>query len=123
MTKLLLTTAILAALATPAAARLQLSINVGGTTFTCFDGQGSCDQSGGANNLLTIDQTVGGAFVEVTLAQSTFGAVNTLQLSSSNIVNESGAPITVKLLASDTGFDSPVSFIRDSGSLTFNNAL
>ena len=73
MKNVLLTTALLTALAMPAAARLQLSIGAGSATFTCFDGQLSCDQSGGANNLLTIDQTIGGAFVELTLAQSTFG--------------------------------------------------
>jgi PEP-CTERM motif len=103
-----------------AEARLQLSIAVGGSTFSCFDGQLSCDQSGGANNLLTIDQTVGGAFVQITLAQSTFGKANELQLSSSSILNQSGVPITVKLLASDTAFVAPVHFINNSGSLTFN---
>jgi hypothetical protein len=108
---------------TPADARLQLSISDGASTFTCFDGQLSCDVSGGANNLLTIDQTVGGAFVQITLAQSTFGANNTLQLSSSSISNESGAPLTIKLLASDTNFDPRVAFIRNSASLTFNDAV
>jgi hypothetical protein len=109
--------------ATPASARLQLSINANGATFSCFDGELSCDQSGGANNLLTIDQTVGGAFVELTLAQSTFGKPNILQLSSSNIVNESGAPITISLVAGDTDFAGPVSFVEESGSLTFNRAV
>ena len=107
--------------AAPAHARLQLSIGVGGSVFTCSDGQLSCDQSGGANNLLTVDTTVGGAFVQLTLTQSTFGAHNTLQLSSSNIENTGATPITVTLLASDTGFDSPVRFINNSGSLTFNS--
>jgi hypothetical protein len=107
----------------PAEARLQLSISDGTSTFTCFDGQLSCDQSGGANNLLTIDQTVGGAFVQITLAQSSFGKTNELQLSSANILNETGAPLTIKLLASDTNFVAPVSFINDSASLTFNNAV
>jgi hypothetical protein len=107
----------------PANARLQLTIFSGGTTFTCFDGQLSCDQSGGANNLLTIDQTVGGAFVELTLTQSQFGKPNTLQLSSSNIVNETGVPITIKILASDTNFVAPVFKILESGSLTFNDAV
>lgn len=124
MTKLLLTTTILAAIgASPAMARLQLSIGVGASTFTCFDGQLSCDVSGGANNLLTIDQTIGNAFVQITLAQSSFGAANTLQLSSSSITNEGLTPITIKLLASDTSFDPPVSFIRSSASLTFNDAV
>ena len=110
----------LALMAGAAEARLQLSIGVGGAVFTCSDGQLSCDVSGGANNLLTIDQTVGGAFVQLTLAQSTFGLHNELQLSSSNIENTTAAPITVTLLASDTGFTAPVSFINNSGSLTFN---
>ena len=123
-TRLLLTTALLAAIGvSPAHARLQLSIGVGASTFTCFDGQLSCDQSGGANNLLTIDQTIGGAFVEITLAQSTFGKPNSLQLSSSNIVNQTASPLTITLLASDNGFTAPVSFIRDSASLTFNDAV
>ena len=110
-------------LAQPASARLQLSISSGGSTFTCFDGQLSCDQSGGANNLLTIDQTVGNAFVQITLAQSTFGKTNELQLSSSSIVNEGLAPITISLVAGDTGFFSPTTFITSSASLTFNNAV
>ena len=106
--------------ATPAHARLQLSIGSGASIFTCFDGELSCDQSGGANNLLTIDQTIGSAFVQLTLTQSSFGAVNSLQLSSSNIENTGLAPITVTLLASDTGFLAPVTFVNNSASLTFN---
>jgi hypothetical protein len=111
------------ALASPASARLQLSINQGASTFTCFDGQLGCDQSGGANNLLTVNTTVGGAFVEIALATSQFGNPNILQLSSNQILNTTGAPITIKLLASDTSFAAPVSFIQESGSLTFNNAV
>ena len=107
--------------AAPAHATLQLSIGAGGSVFTCSDGELSCDQSGGANNLLTVDTTIGGAFVQLTLTQSTFGKVNELQLSSSNIENTTGAPLTVTLLASDTGFDAPVRFIENSGSLTFNS--
>lgn len=107
----------------PASARLQLSISANGATFSCFDGELGCDQSGGANNLLTVNTTVGGAFVELTLAQSAFGKPDQLELSSSNIVNESGKPITISLVAGDTSFTPPVSFIRDSGSLTFNSAV
>jgi len=120
MKTLLLATALALAFGSaPAHARLQLSIGSGGSTFTCFDGELSCDQSGGASNLLTVDTTVGGAFVQLTLTQSTFGAHNSLQLSSSN-EDTLGVPITVTLLASDTGFTAPVSFVRNSGSLTFN---
>ena len=121
MKNLLLGGVMLAALgASPADARLQLTINASGSTFTCFDGQLGCDLSGGANNLLLVDQTVGAAFIQIALAQSAFGAVNELQLSSSNIVNNGLTPLTVTLLASDTDFVGPVHAIRNSGSLTFN---
>jgi hypothetical protein len=125
MKKLLLGTIGAAALlaAAPADARLQLSISNGTTTVSCFDGQLGCDQSGGANNLLVLNTTIGSAFVEVTLAQSTFGTPNVLQLSSSSIVNAGIAPVNITLLASDNGFAGPVSFIEESGSLTFNNAV
>ena len=124
MKNLLLATTLLAAVgATPAHAALNIAITANGQTFTCTDGEASCDQNGGANNLLTVDTTVGGAFVELTLSQSVKGNPNSLQLSSSNIVNESGAPITIGLTAMDTGFLAPVTFIRDSGSLTFNDAV
>ena len=120
MKSFLLAATILAAASLPAAARLQLSIGANGSTFTCFDGQLGCDLSGGANNLLLVDTTVGGAFVQLALAQSTFGAANVLQLSSSNIENLTATPLTVTLLASDTNFQAPTSFVVNSGSLTFN---
>ena len=104
MKRLLLSTALLAALgaATPASATLQLAIDVNGTVFTCADGQLSCDQSGGNKNLLVIDQTVGGVLVQVALAQSSSGAVNVLQLSSSNIENNTGLSRSIQLFAGDT---------------------
>lgn len=109
------------ALASPASATLQLSIGANGSTFTCQDGQLGCDLSGGANNLLTVNTVVGGAFVQLTLVQSSSGLHNTLQLSSSNIINQSGAPLTVTLLASQTDYTAPVTSVANSGSLTFNS--
>ena len=102
-------------------ATLQLSIGANGSTFTCADGQLGCDLSGGANNLLTVNTLVGGAFVQITLAQSAAGATNSLELSSANIENQSGAPLTVTLLASQTDFTGPVTLVNNSGSLTFND--
>ena len=121
MKKLLLAAALLASTAIPAAARLQISIAAGGTTFTCFDGQLSCDQSGGVNNLLIVDQSVGGAFVQLALTQSAFGKPDELQLSTSNIENLTAAPLTITLTASDTGYTSPITAINNSASLTFNS--
>ena len=113
--------ALVALHAAPAAARLQLSIGVGASTFTCFDGQLSCDQSGGANNLLIVDQTVNGAFIQLALTQSQFGLPDELQLSTSNIENLTAAPLTITLTASDTGFTAPIKAINNSASLTFNS--
>jgi hypothetical protein len=102
-------------------ATLQLSIGANGNTFTCQDGQLGCDLSGGANNLLTVNTLVGGAFVQITLAQSAAGATNSLELSSANIENQSGAPLTVTLLASQTDYIGPVTAVNNSGSLTFHD--
>ena len=123
MKSLALAAALLAATAIPSLARLQITLQSGANTFSCFDGQLSCDQSGGANNLLIVDQTVGGILVQLALTQSVSGPINELQLSSSNIVNEGGVPATIKLLASDTDFIGPVSAINNSGSLTFNQNI
>jgi hypothetical protein len=125
MKKLLLTTIGTAALlaAAPAQARLQISISANGATFSCFDGELGCDQSGGANNLLLVNTSVGGAFVEIALTQAVFGNPNTLELSASSIVNTTGAPITIGLVAGDTDFVAPTRSILESGSLTFNNAI
>jgi hypothetical protein len=123
MKKLALAAALLVSTALPAAARLQLSISDGASTFSCFDGQLSCDVSGGVNNLLTIDQTIGSFFVQLTLAQSTFGTHNVLQLSSANIENNGGIPGTLTFVASDTNFVSPVNSIEEAASLTFNDAV
>jgi PEP-CTERM motif-containing protein len=111
----------LGAAAAPAEARLQLSITNGIQTFSCADGQLGCDLSGGANNLLTVDTTLGSFFVQLTLAQSTFGTHNVLQLSNANIENNGGIPGTLTFIASDTNFVPPASDILESGSLTFNN--
>jgi hypothetical protein len=126
MRKLLLltTTLVGAAFASPPAnATLQLSISDGTTTFSCKDGQLGCDLSGGANNLLAVDTTLDGFFVQITLAQSTFGSHNVLQLSSSNIENNGALPGVISFVASDNNFVGPVSSIESSGSLTFNQNI
>jgi hypothetical protein len=115
-------TALALVAAAPAHATLQLSIDVNGTVFSCVDGA-ACDQSGGNKNLLVINQTVDGVLIQVTLAQSVSGAINSLQLSSSNIVNSSGAAASITFVAGDTSFTAPVTHINDSGSLTFNSAV
>lgn len=124
MKKLVLAAALLASTAIPAAATLEIKVNANGSSFTCSDGQAGCDLSPSANNVLVINTSVGGSFVELILAQSTFGpGKDELQLSSSNITNTTGAPITINIAASDNGFTPPVTTINESASLTFNNAV
>jgi hypothetical protein len=124
MRKILLASTLLAAFgANPAKATLQLSISDGTTTFSCKDGQLGCDQSGGANNLLVVNTTVGGFFVEIALTQSTFGGHDILQLSTSDIVNNSAHEGVLSFFASDTGFIPPVKAIEESASLTFNRNI
>jgi hypothetical protein len=123
MKRFLLGATILASMVTPALATLQLSITDGTSTFSCRDGQLGCDLSGGANNLLVVDTTLDGFFVQVTLAQSTFGTHNVLQLSSANIENNGSATGTISFVASDINFHAPVNTIEESGSLTFNNSV
>jgi hypothetical protein len=120
MKPILLAATILAAASFPAHARLQLSITDGTSTFSCFDGQLGCDLSGGANNLLLINTHVDNFFVQIALAQSTFGTHDVLQLSSSNIENNGLTSGTLTFVASDTNFVPPVTSILESGSLTFN---
>ncbi len=110
-------------LASPANAALKLSLTDGTTTFSCTDGQLGCDQSGGANNLLVINTTIGGFFVEIALTQSTFGSHNILQLSTSDIVNNGSKEGVLSFVASDTNFHAPVSSIEESASLTFNSNI
>jgi len=116
-------TLLAAAGVTPASATLQLSISDGTTTFSCKDGQLGCDQSGGANNLLVVNTTVGGFFVEIALTQSTFGGHDILQLSTSDIVNNGAHEGVLSFFASDTGFVPPVNSIEESASLTFNRNI
>ena len=118
MNKLVLAAALLASTAIPAMARLQLTVSDGTQTFSCFDGELSCDSSGGANNLALLNPFSDGTEVQFTLTQSTFGRTNILQLSSSNIAASSARTIT--FVASDNNFLNPTSFIKSSASLTFN---
>jgi PEP-CTERM motif len=122
MKKLLLTGTILSAFGVaPAHAILQISISDGASTFSCQDGQLGCDLGGAANNILTLNTTVGDFLVFGTLSFSSFGTTNQLSLSSFGIVNQGDAEGTLKILVSDTNFVAPVSSITSSASLTFNN--
>jgi hypothetical protein len=110
----------LAALAiTPAHAALQLAFaNSGGGSFFCAD-QTVCDLDGAARNLLLLNTMVGDIRIEGTFAASTVGP-DRLSVSNLTITNLGSSTETLTMAVGDTGFTTPVSFIRSSASATFN---
>lgn len=122
MHKLLVTTAILAAIgASPAHAVLTVSIQSGGVNFTCADGQ-ACDLAGPSSTVLILDETINGVNVEGTFSTSMIHP-DTLTLSNLTITDVSGAPRSITLAASDTGFAAPVTFVSTSASATFTDNI
>ena len=85
--KLLLTTALFGALATPAAATLQIAFTDGTNVVTCADGQ-ACDLAGPANNIIVLNETVGAFHIIGTVAASSSALGNdNLQFRTSLIQN------------------------------------
>lgn len=121
MKKLLVTTALFAALATPAHAVLQIAFTDGTNVITCADGQ-ACDLSSGPNSLIILNENVGAFHIIGTVAASTFGSPDNLQLSTSLIQNTGSSLGHLSIIVGDTNFVGPVSAVRESASLTFNNA-
>jgi hypothetical protein len=122
--RLLLTTALLAALgAAPAHATLQIAFSDGSTVVTCADGQ-ACDLAGPSNNIIILNTTVGGFHIIGTVAASVSGAgEDNLQFSTSLISNTGPTEGALRIVVGDTNFVGPVNGIRESASLTFNDAL
>lgn len=118
--KLISSAALLAAIGSaPAHATLDVAFSDGTTTVTCAD-QTSCDLDGAAKNVLLINTVVGNFRIEGTFALSSSG-----DLSSSNltIFNNGASSGTLRLVVGDTDFAVPVTGIRESGSLTFNEGI
>jgi hypothetical protein len=124
MKSLLLGATILAALgASPANATLQIAFTDGTTVVTCADGQ-SCDLAGPAKNIIILNETVGAFHIIGTVAASVSGAAeDNLQFSTSLISNSGSGEGKLSIVVGDTNFVGPVNAVRESASLTFNNAL
>jgi hypothetical protein len=123
MHKLLLTTALLGALISPANATLQIAFTDGVNVVTCADGQ-ACDLAGPANNIIVLNETVGAFHIIGTVAASTSSpGDNNLQFSTSLIQNSGSTLGHLAAIVGDTNFIGPVNAVRESASLTFNNAV
>jgi hypothetical protein len=123
MRTILLAGTFFAALATPAAATLQIAFTDGTNVVTCADGQ-SCDLGGPANNIIILNETVGSFHIIGTVAASTSGVnEDNLQLSTSLIQNSGSTLGHLGIIVGDTNFTGPVNAITESASLTFNRAV
>ena len=122
MKTLVLAGALLASTAIPAAATLQIAFTDGTNVVTCADGQ-SCDLAGPAHNIIILNETVGAFHIIGTVAASVSGkGDDNLQLSTSLIQNSGSSLGHLSIIVGDTNFVGPVTDVRESASLTFNNA-
>lgn len=108
--------------AAPASATLQIAFTDGTSVITCADGQ-ACDLAGPAHNIIILNETVGAFHIIGTVAASLSSiGENNLQLSTSLIQNTGATEGHLSIIVGDTNFIGPVSEIRESASLTFNDA-
>jgi hypothetical protein len=124
MKNLLLATTILGVMgAAPANATLQIAFTDGTNVVTCADGQ-ACDLSPSANNIIVLNETVGAFHITGTVAASLSGlGDDNLQFSTSLIQNTGSSLGHLTAIVGDTNFIGPVNDVRESASLTFNNAV
>lgn len=121
MKRLLLALA-LAAIAAPASAILQLSANINGTIFNCQD-QAACDTNLAVGQLGIADQTIAGVRIVGSSQIEFAGALNSLNTSSFQIVNETTAAATIILAISGVDFFGPTATFDASGSGTWQNGI
>ena len=113
-----------ATLAQPANAVLMVTMQDElGATFHCVDNGGACDFTGAANNLLTLNNTVGNFQVAGTISTSSSGLLNLLSLVNFGAVNTDTVAHTLNMYVSDTDFVGPVTGIAESASILFSNAV
>jgi hypothetical protein len=119
---LLAAVASLLVFATPAFATLQIAFTDGTNVVTCADGQ-ACDLAGPANNIIVLNENVGAFHIIGTVAPSVSGVgEDNLQFSTSLIQNTGSTLGHLMAIVGDTNFIGPVNAVRESASLTFNNA-
>jgi hypothetical protein len=111
----------LAALASPAAAILQISADINGTTFTCQD-QAACDTNLAVNQLGIADTTINGVRIVGSTQFAFVGGLNFLNSASVQLINMNLAAATVIFAVSGVDFSGPIEEWAASGSGTWQNA-
>jgi hypothetical protein len=125
---LLLAAGALAVVASPAHAVLQLAADVDGfPTFTCFDQQASCDTDATVGILTIAPQIIGGVQILGSTQTQTIatgpGTFNTLNTSSTQVINNTAAPLSITLAVGATDFVGPITSFFASGSGTVQNGV
>ena len=122
MKQLALAALALTASALPAHAVLQISGTVGGISVQCAD-QAACDTNLAVGQLSVGDQSLGGLqFIGSSQTQTVGPPTNRLDTSSFQIINNSGADVTVQLAVSGTSFAYPTTIYSASGGGTYETA-
>ena len=115
MNKLLLSTALLTALAVPAHATLQIAANIGGDEFFCADNT-SCDANPTVGVINTNPVTLDGISFTSTSAAAASGPIDFLNSSSLLITNTNSIPVKFVITVSQIGFAAPVNKFSDADS-------
>ena len=123
---LLLAAGALAVVASPAHAVLQFSGDFNGVTFSCVD-NAACDTNPTVGILQIANQTIGGLEVlgsaQTQIIATGPGTFNSLNTTSFQINNITGADAPVTLAIGGTDFVGPVETFSASGSGTFQDAI
>ena len=125
--KPLLLAGALALAASPSHAVLQIAADIGGNVFTCIDNQVGCDINPAVGVLQIFNQSLAG--VEVLLSSHTQtiatgpGTFNSLNSTSTQIINNSGSDIDITVAIGATDFIGPVQNFSASGSATTQEAI
>lgn len=109
--------------ASPAYAVLQISANINGTSFTCFDNEASCDTNPAIGQLSIADQTIGGVQFLGSAQTQVIGPTNSLNTSSFQIINNNATSVPIQVAVSGTNFQGPVTNFSASSSGTFQSAV
>ena len=125
---LLLAAGALAVVASPAHAVLQIAAAVDGfPTFTCVDQNFACDLDHDVGQLTLNSQIIGGVQILGSTQTQTIatgpGTFNTLNTSSTQVINSTAAPLSITVAVGGTDFQGPVTSFFASGSGTVQNGI
>jgi hypothetical protein len=110
------------AFASPASAVLQISANINGALFSCQD-QAACDTNITPGILVIADQIIGGVRFTGSSQTQVIGAVNSLNTSSLEILNQNAGTVAISFAVSGIDYAGPVSAFSASGAGTFQSAI